>query len=158
MAAHRMLTPSGRPYPRGTLTAKVYVLKDTDEWLTDECETGAIWSGGLGKIKSNQHLRRFILDEDGIVLRPPLAGPGSVPPTGISADAVKAAQAIGRLQIGDSLRQYLLRSLIRQITPDKPAYTTRKAQRSALTTHGDHVVMCWVTAKHISRKGVDVEG
>jgi hypothetical protein len=153
-----MLTPSGRPYAPGTKTAKVYVLKETDEWLADESEVGAIWSGGLGKVKSNQHTGRFILDHEGFVLRPPLVGAGIFPPAGISGDAVKAARAIGQLQIDDSLRQYLLRSLIRQITPDKPAFTTRAARVAGAKTHGDHVVMCWVTAVHISRKGADVEG
>ena len=38
------------------------------------------------------------------------------------------ARTIGRLRISPSLRQHLLRSLIRQITPDKPAFTTPEAQ------------------------------
>jgi hypothetical protein len=71
---------------------------------------------------------------------------------------VKAARAIGRLQIDSRLRQHLLRALVRQITPDKPAYTTRAAQRVGANTQGDHVVMCWVTALQVSRRGADVDG
>jgi hypothetical protein len=124
-----MLTPSGRPYPPGTITRKIYVLKDTDEWLADESETGEIWSGGLGKVKSNQHTRRFILDHDGTVLRPPIAaGAEPVPAAGISPDAVQAARAVGRLPTDNRLRQHLLRSLIRQITPDKPPHDARGAE------------------------------
>ncbi len=49
-----------------------YVLKATDQWLPDEGPHGAIWSGGLGRIKVKQHFARYILDADGVVLRPPL--------------------------------------------------------------------------------------
>ncbi len=66
--------PDGQPYSPGTLTETVYVLKSTDQWLPDEGPDGAIWSGGHGRIKSNQHPARYILDTDGTVLRPPLPG------------------------------------------------------------------------------------
>lgn len=155
----RMLKPSGQPYEPGTITTKVYVLKPTDEWLADESEVGAIWSGGLGKVKSNQHLGRSVLDDQGNVLRRPLTVEvPSQPPVGVSSDAVIAARGIARLQMDQSLRQFLLRSLIRQITPDKPSYTTNAARKPHVQTHGDHVVMCSVTARHIAKKGADVEG
>jgi hypothetical protein len=66
--------PDGQPYPAGTRTETVYVLKSTDRWLPDEGPDGAIWSGGQARIKSNQHPARYILDTDGAVLRAPLPG------------------------------------------------------------------------------------
>ena len=66
--------PHGQPYPPGTLTETVYVLKSTDQWLPDVGASGVIWSGGRGRIKSNQHPARYILDTDGTVLRAPLLG------------------------------------------------------------------------------------
>ena len=50
------------------------MLRSTDQWLPDEGPDGAIWSGGLGRIKGKQHPARYILDADGVVLRPPLPG------------------------------------------------------------------------------------
>jgi hypothetical protein len=50
------------------------VLRSTDQWLPDEGPDGAIWSGGHGRIKGNQHPARYILDTEGVVLRPPLPG------------------------------------------------------------------------------------
>ncbi len=50
------------------------MLRSTDRWLPDEGPDGAIWSGGHGRIKGNQHPRRYILDAGGVVLRPPLPG------------------------------------------------------------------------------------
>ena len=55
----------GQPYPPGTVTATVYVLKSTDQWRPDVGPHGAIWSGGLGRIKANQHPARSILDTEG---------------------------------------------------------------------------------------------
>jgi hypothetical protein len=66
--------PDGPPYSPGTLTETVYVLKSTDQWLPDEGPDGAIWTGGRGRIKRNQHPARYILDTNGAVLRPPLPG------------------------------------------------------------------------------------
>ena len=158
MSVDRMLTPSGRPYAPGTITAKVYVLKESDEWLADESETGAIWSGGLGKIKSNQHPQRFILDQNGTVLRPPLAAPGVCP----------ARWHLSRCRQGGACHRP---APDRRLAPPvplavlDPADHTRQARLheprggvAGAKTHGDHVVMCWVTAVHISRKGADVEG
>ena len=61
--------PDGQPYPAGAITETVYVLKSTDQWLPDLGPDGVIWSGGLGRIKSDQHPARYILDTDGTVLR-----------------------------------------------------------------------------------------
>jgi hypothetical protein len=66
--------PDGQLYPPGAVTETVYVLKPTDQWLPDEGPDGAIWSGGKGRIKANQHPARYILDTDGVVLRRPLPG------------------------------------------------------------------------------------
>jgi hypothetical protein len=60
-----LLRPDGQPYPPGTVTGTIYVLKSTDQWLPDEGPRGAIWSGGLGLIKLNQHPARSIFDPDG---------------------------------------------------------------------------------------------
>jgi hypothetical protein len=66
--------PDGQPYSPGTITETAYVLKSTDQWLPDEGPDGAIWSGGHGRIKSDQHPARYILAADGTVLRAPLPG------------------------------------------------------------------------------------
>jgi hypothetical protein len=66
--------PDGQPYRPGTITKTVYVLKSTDQWLPDVGPDGVIRSGGHGRIKSDQHRGRYILDTDGTVLRPPLPG------------------------------------------------------------------------------------
>ncbi len=63
--------PDGQPYPPATITETAYVLKSTDQWLPDVGPDGVIWSGGHGRIKSNQHPARYILDTDGTVLRAP---------------------------------------------------------------------------------------
>jgi hypothetical protein len=80
---HQILRrPDGQPYSPGTVTGTIYVLKSTDQWLPDELPHGAIWSGGLGRIKINQHPARYILDPDGVVLRPPLSA-GEVTMAGV---------------------------------------------------------------------------
>ena len=48
------------------------MLKSTDQWLSDVGPDGVIRSGGHGRIKSDQHPARYILDTDGTILRAPL--------------------------------------------------------------------------------------
>ena len=95
----------GQPYPPGAVTEAAYVLKSTDQWLPDEGPDGAIWSGGRGRIKSDQHPARYILDTDGTVLRAPLRGGEARPVlagTGSSrSDRSTAAEAIAALDMAD---------------------------------------------------------
>jgi hypothetical protein len=105
-----VLRPDGRPYSPGTITETAYVLKSTDQWLPDEGPDGAIWSGGLGRIKSNQHPARYILDTDGTVLRAPLPGGDGRPvlagPRSSRSDrrtATEAAAALGIAAVGPHL-------------------------------------------------------
>jgi hypothetical protein len=66
--------PDGQPYPPGAITKAAYVLKSTDQWLPEVGPDGVIWSGGHGRIKSDHHPARYIVDTDGTVLREPLSG------------------------------------------------------------------------------------
>ena len=97
--------PDGRPYSPGTITETAYVLKSTDQWVPDEGPDGAIWSGGHGRIKSNQHPARYILDTDGTVLRAPLPGGEARPllagPRSSRSDRRTAAEATGALGMAD---------------------------------------------------------
>jgi hypothetical protein len=94
--------PDGQPYSAGTVTETAYVLKSTDQWLPDEGPDGAIWSGGHGRIKSNQHPARYILDADGTVLRAPLTGRedrlGLAGPSSGHSDRRSAAEATAALR------------------------------------------------------------
>ena len=76
--------PDGQPYPPGAVTKTAYVLKSTDQWLPDEGPVGVIWSGGLGRIKSDQHPARYILDTDGTVLRAPRPGGEAIAALGMA--------------------------------------------------------------------------
>ena len=93
--------PDGQPYSPGTITEIAYVLKPTDQWLPDVGPDGVIWSGGRGRIKSNQHPARYILDTDGTVLRAPLPGGEDRPvlagPRSSRSDRRTAAEAIAAL-------------------------------------------------------------
>ncbi|MGO9891439.1 MAG: hypothetical protein ACLP0L_26545 [Solirubrobacteraceae bacterium] len=95
--------PDGQPYPPGAITKTAYVLKSTDQWLLDVGPDGVIWSGGLGRIKSNQHPARYILDTDGTVLRAPLRGGEDRPvlagPRSSRSDRRTAAEAIAALDM-----------------------------------------------------------
>jgi hypothetical protein len=97
--------PDGRLYSPGTVTEIVYVLKSTDQWLPDQGPDGAIWSGGHGRVKSNQHPARYILDTDGTVLRAPLPGGEDrtvlARPRGSGSDRRTGAGATAALGIAD---------------------------------------------------------
>jgi hypothetical protein len=157
----QVLGPDGKPYFPGTINATVYVLKTTDRWLPDEGPDGAIWSGGLGHIKANQHPSRSILDFDGTVLRAPLAGgedPAVLAMAKISpTDRRTAAKAIATLGVDEQLRRLLLRTFIRQITPDQPSHTTTAACAPGIKVHADHVVMCWITAQLLIEYRLDTD-
>ena len=114
--------PDGQPYSPGTITETVYVLKPTDQWLPEVGPGGAIWSGGRGRIKGNQHPARYILDTDGTVLRAPLPGsedPPSWPAPGaavpIAGPALKLSpQSVWLVWVPISTSSASLKSLMGQ--------------------------------------------
>jgi hypothetical protein len=165
--------PDGQPYSPGSITKTVYVLKSTDQWLPDEGPDGAIWSGGHGIVKLNQHPARYILDTDGAVLRLPLsggedpsvlAGPerrlDSTAETERREQLIECAEAVSKLARHRNIEPVpallvrhdrdirpVLDTIVRRwtlLTRPKRVISTAAAKMRGATRHREHVVPCRV--------------